>query len=78
MPYKETFPHGSSVRIANRASLENFMASWPHRNKLQSEQLEYAGVATTVKKVGFYHGDDSVYELAGIPGVWREQCLAPG
>ena len=25
--------------------------------------------------VAFYHGGDPLYKLAGIPGLWHEQCL---
>jgi hypothetical protein len=76
-PYEEAFPVGSIVRIADRPSLETFMASWRYHNKLQLEQLAYADRLTTVETVGFYHGGDPLYTLAGIPGVWLEQCLRP-
>ena len=51
------------------------MASWRYHHKLQPEQLAYAERGTTVEEVGFYHGGDPVYKLAGIPGLWLEQCL---
>ena len=73
--YQEAFPVGTAVRVADRASLEAFMASWRYLHKLQPEQLAYAERATTVEEVGFYHGGDPVYKLAGIPGLWLEQCL---
>ena len=75
IPYKEAFPVGTAVRVGDRASLEAFMASWRYHHKLQPEQLAYAERATTVEEVGFYHGGDPVYKLAGIPGLWLEQCL---
>jgi hypothetical protein len=28
-----------------------------------------------VKDVGFYHGGDELYQVAGIPGTWHEECL---
>lgn len=71
IPYKEAFPFGTAVRVADRASLEAFMASWRYHHKLQPEQLAYAERATTVEEVG----GDPVYKLAGIPGLWMEQCL---
>ena len=75
IPYQEAYPRGSTVRVAARASLEGFMLSWLYHHKLQPEQLTYAGRETTVEEVGFYHGGDPVYKLAGIPGLWLEQCL---
>jgi hypothetical protein len=75
VPYKEAFPIGVSVRVANRASLESFMIAWHYHHELQPEQLIYAGQVTTVEMVGFYHGGDPVYKLAGIPGIWLEPCL---
>jgi hypothetical protein len=75
MPYKEAFPVGTVVRVADRASLEGFMASWRYHHKLQPEQLGYVERAAMVEEVGFYHGGDPVHKLAGIPGLWLEQCL---
>ena len=75
VPYKEAFPKGSRVRVANRRSLDRFMAEWKFHHKLQSEQLAYAGREATVRGVGFYHGGDAVYVLEGIPGTWLEPCL---
>jgi hypothetical protein len=75
IPYREAFPVGSAVRIADRASLEAFMESWRYHHKLQPEQLAYAARSTRVEEVGFYHGGDPVYKLEGIPGLWLEQCL---
>lgn len=75
VPYNEAFPKGASVRIADREFLDNFKQTWRYHHKLQPEQLSYAGRVTVVEKVGFYHGGDPVYTLAGIPGLWLEQCL---
>lgn len=75
IPYKEAFPEGTTVRVADRAFLEEFMQMWKYHHKLQPEQLEYADRTATVQKVGFYHGGDPVYTLAGVPGQWLEQCL---
>jgi hypothetical protein len=63
------------VRIADRAFLDEFKATWKYHHKLTTEQLGFAGQQTRVGQVGFYHGGDAVYTLAGIPGVWLEQCL---
>lgn len=75
VPYKEAFPVGTEVRIADRAFLEEFKNTWKYHHKLQPEQLPYAGKSAKVEKVGFYHGGDPVYKLEGIPGEWLEQCL---
>ena len=76
-PYKEAFPEGTRVRIADRAFLDDFKRTWKYHHKLRAEQLGFADQITTVKKVGFYHGGEPVYELADIPGFWLEQCLRP-
>jgi hypothetical protein len=74
-PYKEEFSKGSTVRIASRPSLENFLKTWKLHNRLESYQLNYAGQVAEVESVGFYHGGDELYRLKGIPGIWHEQCL---
>jgi hypothetical protein len=74
--YKEDFPVGSAVRIADTRQLEEFLRTWKYHHKLTPEQLRYAGKTAQVEKVGFYHGGDVLYELRGIPGRWHEQCLA--
>ncbi len=75
MLYTEQFPVGSRVKIADRDFLEEFKRSWKYDHRLESEQLELAGVTATVSKVGFYHGGDVLYQLDGIPGTWHEACL---
>jgi hypothetical protein len=75
VPYKEAFPVGTRVQVADRAFLDTFKATWKYHHKLEAEQLPYAGRLSTVESVGFYHGGDPVYVLGGIPGVWLEQCL---
>jgi len=73
--YKEDFPVGSKVRIADALELQEFQRTWQYHHKLRPEQLTYAGRIAEVQKVGFYHGGDVLYELHGIPGIWHEQCL---
>jgi hypothetical protein len=75
--YKASFPAGSRVRIADRAFLENFLATWKYHNKLQPDQLSYAEREPTVKEIGYYHGGDVLYKLDRIPGTWHEACLRP-
>ena len=75
IPYREAFPVGTKVRVANRAFLEQFMTEWKYHHKLQPEQLTYADQEAQVESVGFYHGGDPVYKLEGISGTWLEQCL---
>ena len=74
--YKEAFPEGAKVRVADRLFLEEFKRTWMDHHRLRSEQLNYAD-RVTVEKVGFYHGGDPVYTLAHIPGRWLQQCLRP-
>ncbi|HXN98652.1 MAG TPA: hypothetical protein VN881_06225 [Candidatus Acidoferrales bacterium] len=73
--YKENFPKGSRVRIADRTFLENFLATWKYHHKLQPEQLAYSDREAVVKGVAFYHGGDPLYTLSDIPGMWHEECL---
>lgn len=77
-PYREAYPVGAAVRIADRNFLEEFRSSWKYHHRLDEDQLEYADTVTTVANVGFYHGGDPVYGLAGVPGLWLEQCLRAG
>jgi hypothetical protein len=74
-PYKEAFPQGTRVRIADLAYLEFFKNEWKYHHKLQPEQLSFANRETIVRGVGFYHGGDPLYSLDTIPGLWHEQCL---
>jgi hypothetical protein len=75
--YKENFPVGSSVRIADSQRLEEFRRTWKYHHKLDPEQLKHAGEIGEIEKVGFYHGGDVLYKLRGLPGIWHEQCLDP-
>ena len=71
-PYKEEFQRDSTVQIADRTFLENFLKTWNLHHKLEPQQLNYANKIAKVKSVGFYHGGD---ELKGVPGMWHELCL---
>lgn len=75
--YREKFPAGSLVRIAEMAELEEFRRTWRYHHKLERTQLVYAGKFAEVEGIGFYHGGDVLYELRDIPGIWHEQCLGP-
>ena len=74
-PYQEQFPVGSRVRILDREPLARFAREWKYHNPLTPAQLEFAGTEGVVSDVAFYHGGDPLYSLAGLPGVWHEQCL---
>ncbi len=73
--YNADFPVGSKVRIKSRGFLDNFQLTWKLHNPLTDHQLDYAGRVFTVTEVGYYHGGDELYTLAGIPGIWHETCL---
>ena len=73
--YNARFEIGTSVQIADREFLENFLRDWILHHKLEPEQLNYHSQIATVEKVGFYHGGNQLYNLMGIPGIWHEQCL---
>jgi hypothetical protein len=73
--YREDFPIGSKIRIAEASQLQEFIQTWKYHHKLKDEQLPYAGQVAEVANVSFYHGGDVLYELRGVPGIWHEQCL---
>ena len=73
--YREKFPVGSKVRIANRDN--EFQRTWKYHHKLRTDQIEYADRIAEVEKVGFHHGGDILYELRGVPGIWHESCISP-
>ena len=73
--YREEFPKGSTVRIADLSALERFRADWKFHHPLAAEQLHYAGREATVDTVGYYHGGDVLYTLEDVPGIWHEGCL---
>lgn len=74
-PYKEEFSKGSTVKIADRTFLEEFLRTWKFHHQLEVAQLEFAENTAKVKSVGFYHGGDELYELERVPGMWHKQCL---
>jgi hypothetical protein len=74
-PYQAEFPAGTVVRIADRATLERFVATWQRHHPLSTDQLAYAGWEARVQEVSFYHGGDELYSLETVPGLWHEQCL---
>jgi hypothetical protein len=73
--YRAQYPAGSTVKIAGRPCLENFLRTWKLHHPLEPEQLDYAGQMAEVESVGFYHGGDELYRLKDVPGIWHEQCL---
>jgi hypothetical protein len=75
IPYKEKFPRGSRIQIADRPFLEEFMTTWKYHHKLEPGQLAFAGKVTTVEDVSFYHGGDPIYKLQDAVGLWLEPCL---
>ena len=74
-PYVAEFPVGTLVRTKDRSKLERFAAEWKFHDPLTAEQIEFANASSTVEELGFYHGGDPLYKLAGLPGVWHEECL---
>ncbi len=76
-PYKEAFPRGTAVLVADLPALQQFREEWRYHNPLSEKQLSFAGRATIVADVSFYHGGDVLYNLKGLPGIWHESCLRP-
>ena len=74
-PYKERFPVGTVVRVADGPNLERFATDWKWHHPLEPEQLSFARAVAPVVKVAFYHGGDPLYELEGVPGIWHETCI---
>lgn len=75
-PYGEAYPVGTSVRIRDRDSLEQFQRDWQYHHKLTEEQVMFAGSVASIVEVAFYHGGGALYQLSGIPGTWHEECLS--
>jgi hypothetical protein len=75
MAYHPRFSPDEPVRIANRATLDEFFRSYKLHHPLQVVQLEYAGQIAKVIRASMYHGGDQLYELKGIPGIWHENLL---
>jgi hypothetical protein len=73
---KAEFEVGSTVKIADRAFLEDFLEAGQYHNELEPEQLEFAGRTAKVKEVNFFTGGDEIYTLEGVTGVWHEECLS--
>jgi hypothetical protein len=68
-PYRAEYPVGCVVKIVARDVLEDFLRTWKLHNKLQPEQIEYAGRSGKIKSVGFYHGGYELYQIEGVPGI---------
>lgn len=73
--YEPEYPEGTFVVIADLTTLERFLTEWRYHNKLQVEQLAFAGKKARVKSVSFYQGGDELYVLDDVPGLWHEECL---
>ena len=67
-PYNEEFPKGSTVKIADRAFLAAFLEEWQRHNRLEPDQLEYAGRLAEVDSVGFITVEMSYIDLRIFPG----------
>lgn len=74
--YEEKFPVGSKVRVASRDTLQQFRDTWRLHHPLALEQMDWADREAIVQEIGFYHGGDVLYRLAGVPGIWHEANLA--
>lgn len=73
--YHSAFDGGETVLIADRDALLAFQQSWEWHHPLSDAQLAYAGTEDRITIVSYYHGGATLYEFAGIPGVWHEACL---
>lgn len=72
------FSIGTRVRIADRATLDEFIRMNEGRHFLEFEQLLCAGQTATIADTGVYHGGTPVYRLEGMPRfIWYEKHLEP-
>ena len=76
-PYSAKFARGELVQIGSFELLEAYKRTWRYHDPLKDDQLEHAGRVVRVRKAGFYHGGDPLYELEDVPGIWHEACLGP-
>ena len=75
-PYKERFPAGCVVQVADEAALRRFKENWKYHHPLEESQFQFAGTITTVSGIGYYHGGDVLYSLRDTGGAtWHEECL---
>lgn len=75
-PYKERFPGGCVVQVADEVALRHFKANWKYHHPLEDAQFQFAGLITTVSGLGFYHGGDVLYKLRDTGSyTWHEECL---
>lgn len=79
-PYKERFPIGCPVEVADEQTLHHFKETWKYHHPLDAAQLHYAGLITTVYSIGYYHGGDVLYGLRDTGAyTWHDACLrVPG
>lgn len=75
VPYRERYPVGTAVSIADLAELREFKDNWHLHHPLSEVQLQFASASAVVREVMFYHGGDPLYVLGDLPGVWHEECL---
>lgn len=73
--YDAEFSAGELVRIADLRTLEKFQNEWELHHPLETSQLQFAERCAEVENVSFYHGDDELYQLKDIPGIWHLACL---
>jgi hypothetical protein len=73
--YHSAFNTGETVGVADSDVLRAFQQSWEWHDPLTDAQLAYAGREDRIAVVRYYHGGTPLYELAGTPGVWHEECL---
>ena len=55
------------------SQLAAFTRDWKFHHPLSDEQLRLGDTVARVRKVGFYHGGDVLYELENIEGIWHEE-----
>jgi hypothetical protein len=74
--YDARFSVGSVVRVQDSDVLSTFSRpQWRYHHPVEQAQLSFAGRTGAVESIGYYHGGDVLYTLAGFPGVWHEAAL---
>jgi hypothetical protein len=73
--YSSLYKIGEVVRIKNVDYLNEFKKKWKYHNPILDSMIAQAGKEMKIIDVGYYHGGDPLYQIAGSEGFWHEECL---
>ena len=75
--YKAKFLSGQWSKSQMHDCFRSLQRTWKSHNKLNMEQLKYAGVISEVEKVGFYHGGDVLRIARCVPASGTSSVSVP-